>query len=165
MAKARKKPQGASLERHEVGQIVAVERTLRIVEMRKLGHSFVEIAREMGDMTAKECYQAYSRALADLRRVTRESLAELRDLELMRLEAVAKSLLPLCGVDGGAPIFDAVDRLVKIMDRKAKMLGLDAPQVKKIEGGLTMGHYPMDKPPETDDDARRLLQDALGANC
>lgn len=145
--------------------ILLWERRLMAVELRKQGLSYPQIARDMG-VTAREAYQLVSSALRDLRNQCRESVAELRDIETARLDAMLHRLLPLAGAtaDSEVPIFDAIDRVLKIMERKAKLHGLDAPQKKVVEGNLTMGHYSMEKPPESDEESRRFLQDALGPN-
>src|SRR5262249_27674484 len=56
-----------------------------------------------------------------------EPADELRKLELERLDTLSRALWPTATTD--PPNLKAIDRLLKIMDRRAKLLGLDVTRV------------------------------------
>lgn len=152
----------------EESQIVALERRMQAVELRTRGKSYVEIARELG-VPAKVAYSIVSGALADLRKACREKTHELRELEVDRLDIIFRRLSDAVfpSVEDGEPVpIDAklIETILKVMERRAKLLGLDAPtKIAGHDGGpLTMGHYVLDGPPKTDEEARRFLQGSLG---
>jgi hypothetical protein len=67
------------------------------------------------------------RVLEDLAQSTTDKAIELRKIETRRIEAMLKNMLPKA-IKGKQEInMKAVDRVVKLMDRMAKLWGLDAP--------------------------------------
>ena len=103
-------------------RVIAAERRARALEMRKAGASFEEIGAEVGTSTAA-AHKAVQRALADLNRLAEGDAAELRGLELARLDALLAAVWP-AATNGELP---SVDRALKIGERRSKLLGLDAP--------------------------------------
>lgn len=66
-----------------------------------------------------------------LRRDQREAVAELRELEATRLDALQYGVWD-AAVDG---VHQVINDVLRIMDRRAKLYGLDAPtQVGGVEG-------------------------------
>jgi len=102
-------------------RIAAVERQGRALELRKAGIGYATIARQLGYAGPSGAYKAIMTAL---HAVTREPARELVDLEVARLDDL------LLGLWGNARKGNvaAVDRVLKIMQRRADLLGLDAPQ-------------------------------------
>ena len=96
---------------------------LSVLQLRKRGHTFVEIAAACGCSVAG-AHKACSRALARLAQQRDDETQELRRLQLLRLEHALVKLAPLLE-EGQLP---AVDRLVRILEHQAKLLGLDAPE-------------------------------------
>lgn len=127
----------------------------RIVELRDQGLTFREIAAEVG-VSFQRCWQIYQKALRD-RPVIAEHVAkraeraaeQLRRIDMER-EAVVEVLanrhvMVSNGVivkEDGTPILDdgpilaAVDRLVKLDDQEAKLLGLYAKTEVEHSGGV-----------------------------
>lgn len=127
--------------------IDTAERDAKAARLKVEGLSYQQIADRLGFTDRSTAAKAAKRALAE---VVQEPAEELRKLELERLddmyrrsyavlerehltvsqgrvvclenEAGEKVPLP----DDG-PVLAAVDRLLKIQDRRAKLLGLDAP--------------------------------------
>lgn len=102
--------------------LVALQRQQQAVELRRAGRSYREIARQVGIGVAS-AHRLVAGAIAEVRATVAEDVAELRALELSRLDGMLGGLWPQarCGNLG------AVDRVLKIMERRAKLLGLDAP--------------------------------------
>jgi hypothetical protein len=131
--------------------IEQIERDARAVELRRRHLNYRQIAREL-DLSASTAYEAVQRGLADTiaetnDEVRRQELERLDDLARVSLRVLAKTHVvvsqgrvakhPDTGevlVDDG-PILAAIDRLLKIQDRRAKLLGLDAPAKVEV---LTM---------------------------
>ena len=102
--------------------LVALQRQQQAVELRRSGRSYREIARQVGIGVAS-AHRLVAGAMADVRSAVAEDIVELRALELSRLDGLTVALWPKAR-RGELP---AVDRVLKIMERRAKLLGLDAP--------------------------------------
>ena len=100
----------------------AAARRLEVLELRKMGLTIVKIAAQVGVSDA-QVVRDLKAALAHLSEKELESAAEMRVLETRRLDAMLESLMPIA-LAGGAP---AIDRVLTIMQRRAKLWGLDAP--------------------------------------
>lgn len=104
-------------------QIRAEARTResKALDLRLLGYSHDRIARELGYAHRSAAKKAIDRALAG---IPREAAKQLRDIELERLDLAQRSLAD--GIVRGN--LGAIDRLLRIMDHRAKLLGLYEPQ-------------------------------------
>ncbi len=128
---------------------VAVRRS-RAIAMRLEGRSYDQIAQELG-------YSSRATACKDVTRATEIAILEqragvevLREQELMRLDQLwqevwrvlktehyvlsqgriverAQSDGTVAGLLDDGPVLQAIDRLLKIQERRSKYLGLDAP--------------------------------------
>lgn len=100
----------------------ATERRLQALELRKAGATYRAIGARLGVSEA----QSYKDVQTELQRIAAESAdvaADVRTLELERLDALLLALWAQAkqGNQG------AVDRVLRVMERRAKLLGLDAP--------------------------------------
>jgi hypothetical protein len=103
------------------------ERHLQALELRKAGASYRTIAEQLGYRGVSGAFKAVTSAL---KATLKEPAEELRTLELERLDAM---LLPLWRrVQNGDE--KAVDRVLRIAERRAKLLGLDAPTRRELSG-------------------------------
>lgn len=110
------------------------ERDIQIFNMKRAGVSSAEIARRFG-ITTKAVGTAVARQLQRLNREALSAYPELLRLELERLDALQQSLWPLTqhrritAPDGTEipvePDARAVQTVLGIMDRRAKLLGMD----------------------------------------
>lgn len=98
-----------------------LERELKVLNLRLAGATWAEIAQAMGYAGPSSAYYTYQKAAE---RMIRPKLEEYRDLELDRLDRLQRGLWKKAA--GGDP--RAVDSVLRIIDRRAKLLGLDAPQ-------------------------------------
>lgn len=98
----------------------ATDRQRRALELRIAGKTLEQIAVELGYAGPQGADQAIRRAL---RKTLQEPADTLRVLELIRLDKLMAGLWPFA-VLGKT---EAIDRVLKIMDRRAKLMGLDAP--------------------------------------
>jgi hypothetical protein len=108
-------------------QIASHDRKLQALELRKAGATFQAIADKLGYRGPSGAHKA---VVSALRATLREPAEELRELELMRLDAM------LLGLWRRAQAGEekAVDRVLRIAERRARLLGLDAPARSELSG-------------------------------
>lgn len=110
-------------------QIAVEDWRLVALDLRREGKNYRQIAQEMGakggPSSHSRAHELVIEALADLREKCREAAADIRDLEIQRCDAMIEALWPKINRPR------VVDSILRIMDRKARFLGLDAP--KRIE--------------------------------
>ena len=125
-------------------RVQAHERQKQALQLRTAGVAYEEIAARLGYRGRSGAYAAVMRAL---RATLQEPADELRTLELERLDRL------LLGVWGQAAKGNqgAVDRALRIMERRAKLLGLDAPSKTELSG-------PQGGPIEVNDAREQLLR-------
>lgn len=112
--------------------ISVAERQARAVELRKSGHTFQQIADQLGYAGHQGAYKA---VMSALKKTLQEPADELRTLELERLDAMLNSLWPqIMARNAYTP--RAVEVALKVMDRRAALIGLDAP--KQVEDHRTI---------------------------
>lgn len=92
----------------------------KVVELRQLGLTFDIIAERVGYASASGAFHAYKRYMERYNSLPAEKLRELQGTQLDRL---------LAGVWTKALRGDpsAIDRVLKIFERQARLFGLDAP--------------------------------------
>ena len=99
-------------------------RDARVYELRIQGNTFEQIASEVGYSGPSGAWQAHQRIKSEW---IFESIDEARQLELMRLDELQVAVWDRA-IKGELP---AAHCVLKIMDRRAKLLGLDKPE--KVE--------------------------------
>lgn len=135
----------------------------RAMKLRLLGWSFQRIADELG-LAKSTVYGYVSEQLEELRKERAELGDKVRDMELAKLDDWDNRLYaliegdpvpcecPKCGVEvtcpecdepitvgqrvDGKELRETIDRLAKLAERRAKLLGIDAPE--KIEVDLSV---------------------------
>ena len=98
----------------------------QVLKLRLAGATFFAIAKQIGFATPSGAQQAYRRAL---RRSIAPQVDELRKIEGGRLDALQLGLWQKA-MNGDVR---AAETVVRIMERRAKLFGLDAPIHKIIE--------------------------------
>jgi DNA-binding CsgD family transcriptional regulator len=110
------------------------ERDARIFALKKAGVSSREIAKRF-DMTTSAVSKAIQRQLEKLNQESRLNYVEVLRMELERLDALQASIWPMtqnrkqANPDGSEvtiePDLKAVQQVLSVMDRRAKLLGMD----------------------------------------
>lgn len=133
-------------------QAATAERRTKAIRLRLEGEDWQDIADKLGYSSRGAACTDVNRALATRVAEMGSTLEVYREAELMRLDQLtvevwrvlrARHYLISQGEtvedpETGRPLLDdgpslqAVDRLLKIQDRRAKLLGLDAPQRMEV---------------------------------
>ncbi len=97
-------------------------RTAKALDLRIAGANYRQIAREL-DIANATAYGDVQEELGRLDTRNGQKAERLRDLEARRLDLLTLSLAP--GIKLGDP--RAISAAVRIMERRARLFGLDAP--------------------------------------
>lgn len=133
---------------------VALRRT-QAIEMRARGESWDSIASALGYADRGTACKDVSRALAERLKDQGQAADELREIELEKLDRMERAVVAVLErehvvVQGGkvvvdpdsgrlrddGPVLDAVRTLLRIGERRARLLGLDSPV--KVDGTTTV---------------------------
>jgi hypothetical protein len=103
-----------------------LDRELAVVELRREGKTWQQIADAVSYATAMGAWKAYQRAC---QRTLQEPTDEARRIELDRLDALQRTYWEPA-VEGN---LRAADFVLRVIDRRARILGIDAPQKIQAE--------------------------------
>jgi len=108
-------------------RIVETQKDSMVLKLRLAGMTLAEIGAALDPPVTKQAVsQRLLRLLGEQRAENDEQVAYLKDIQGARIEQLIKGLWTR-GIKGELPV---VDRLERLMNRQASLLGLDAP--KKI---------------------------------
>lgn len=105
-----------------------VDKEIRVLELRRVGLTWSRIAEEVGYADHTGAYAAYKRAI---KRTMQQPADELRGQEIDRLDRLQVAIWP-SAMKGDTR---AILTIIRLMERRAKLLGLDKPI--KIEQEIT----------------------------
>lgn len=105
-----------------------VDKEIRVLELRRVGLTWQRIAEEVGYADHTGAYAAYKRAI---KRTMQQPADELREQEIDRLDRLQVAVWP-SAMKGDTR---AIMTILRLMERRAKLLGLDKPI--KIEQEIT----------------------------
>lgn len=128
----------------------SAEMANRALDLRSEGKTYRQVAAELG----KDVHWTHDAVNWAIRETFREAAEYVRDLELMRLDQMYSAVMAVLKArhftvsqgkiiymgdeplkDDG-PVLQAVDRLLKIQERRARYLGLDAEKKVSVSGGV-----------------------------
>ena len=107
-------------------QIVAAKKRAEALEYRLQGYTFEQIAQAIG-CTQPRAWQLVDEALTAIKM---EGLETARTLELMRLDAIQARHFG----NAVAGDMNASGMVLKVMERRSRLMGLDAPEKKEVTG-------------------------------
>jgi hypothetical protein len=110
-------------------QVDSHEKTLQALELRKTGMTYSDIARVLGYADGTGAFQAVRRAL---QATMKEPAEELRTMEEARIDAALAAIWN--AVLNGS--YGAIDRFIRLSERRSRLRGLDAPVQVGLQGGL-----------------------------
>ena len=123
-----------------VRRIRTTEKTLKALELRKRGLNSPQIGKKLGCPRSPACRYVLSE-LENLAERCREEAVHVRDLELQRLDELY--LIAYRAIIRGNDLA-GIDRCLRIMERRAKLLGLDAAEKVEHSGDLTITLHAVD---------------------
>lgn len=94
----------------------------KALELRRMGFGYTEIGEKIG-LSKSQAHRLVTAAMAETRAEIENEAADLKAEELSRLDGMLAAVWP----DARRGVLGAVDRVLKISERRAKLLGLDAP--------------------------------------
>jgi predicted DNA-binding protein (UPF0251 family) len=110
-------------------KVRSAQRRAEVMRLREEGHKFPEIGRRLG-ISHVAAWKHCQRGLEEAAKQLTESAETIRAIELNRLDRALVKVFRK--VDQGD--LAAVDRLIKIQERRAKLLGLDAAEKYEHSG-------------------------------
>lgn len=116
------------------------------LELRKSGATFAQIGQAL-ELSEARAHQLVKDELSRLRAVCAEEAENVRHLELERLDKMQLALSSK--LKDGQP--EAINSALRLMERRAKLLGLDAP--KKVEVAATFKGYKLVSPDDWPDNS------------
>lgn len=128
-------------------KIASLEMDRKCIELRKAGFSYRQIGQQL-DLDPSNAYRRVRRVLQKEIDSMSETTEQYRHLELLRLETIGAKIYQQA-VNGD---LQAIDRYIALSGRRARMLGVDAPQ--KVEGDFNVSWADILKRVESNDDAK-----------
>jgi len=113
-------------------KVSGLQREQQALDLRVMGKSYMQIAQILG-ISKAGAHNATVRAIKKLQTATNEAAEQVRELEVQRLDKMLA--IVMAQVEMGD--LGAVDRALKIMARRASLLGLDAPERLQQSGDIT----------------------------
>ena len=110
-------------------KVAANDKQRQALEMRKAGATYDDIARALGYSQPAVAHKAVKTAL---KFSLRDVAEDVRDIELHRLDQALLAIWP--GVRSGD--LKSIDRFLRIMERRARFLGLDVPTKVEQSGDM-----------------------------
>ena len=119
--------------RSEAQSLEAHERRQTALALRRRAFTYRRIAAEMG-VSEASAYNYVKDAYAELNRVQNESAEALREQELDKLDELEQRLSDLLPDAEADAVTKLTGQLLRIAERRAKLLGLDAPTRTQVTG-------------------------------
>lgn len=102
----------------------------KAIDLRRAGVGFVEIGQKLG-ISKSTAHRMVEAGMESARAQITASSDDLKAQELSRLDGMLLKLYPKAAKGD----VQAIDRVIKIGERRAKLLGLDAPVRTALQGG------------------------------
>jgi len=126
-----KRKQSATRPPHIAEDVQILERRAKALQLRRAGAHYRTIAQQCG-VSVEVAYADVQAELAVLRKVTEQDAEVIRDLELRRLDDYMLALAPKAQRGD----VQAITACLRVQERRAKYLGLDAATKQEIIGDL-----------------------------
>lgn len=108
-----------------------IDKEKRVLELKRSGATWDAIAEVVGYSNASGAFKAYQRAMV---RTLQQPAEELRDAEIDRLDRLQRAFwFEAIGDRDNPPNLRAADFILRVIDRRSKLLGLDAPTKVQAE--------------------------------
>jgi predicted DNA-binding protein (UPF0251 family) len=124
-------------------KLTAAERRVESLRLRKKGFSYFEIGRRLG-VSSRTAHRDVKKHLDEIAQTCTEEAEEVRCIELQRLDELY--VIAWSKIKAGSET--AIDRCLRIQERRAKLLGLDA--AMRVEHSGAVGVTIIDDIPRED---------------
>ena len=118
---------------HARDDLDLANRKRKSLELRRMGHSYNDIVQELRKegwlVTATQVWADVNEELRKAKRETSEEAEQIRQVEMDRLDMALKAIMPRVNLGDD----DAIQSMLRIQLRRAKLIGLDAPQKREID--------------------------------
>lgn len=130
---------------HKANNLVRVERRNRILSLRRMGFTYDQISaacakgdedHEPFEITPRGCQEAVVRYVNSLTKDDTESIEVIRHIENERLERMFKRLEADTHSTNPKVRVGAIRAQIRVMERHARMNGLDAATKVDVSGGI-----------------------------
>lgn len=122
----------ANTKHNDAEKAAIAERQAFALDFRKSGWSYRDIGKKL-TISHEQARRDVESQLKALSKLNEDKADELRALELERLDKMTRSLDRM--VEAGN--VGAISTMLRVMERRAKLLGLDAPEKKDINLDVT----------------------------
>jgi hypothetical protein len=122
----------------KAAQVINREKEIAAINLRRTGMTYSEIAHELGYSDHAGALRAVRRGL---QRALQEPADDLRQIEAARLDRAQEKIW--AKVEEGDP--KAITVLLRIMERRAKLMGLDMPTVIQQDVTVFDGSSDLDR--------------------
>ena len=126
---------GASESKTSKRMLLAIDKRVQALALRKAGVGFERIGQQLGCATST-AYQSVMKAIQD---ILQEPAEEVLKLELERLDSMLLGLWERAR-NGD---YQAVATALKVEERRAKLLGLDAPEKSETSAHIEVSFVPI----------------------
>lgn len=117
-------------------RVQAAERRLEALRLRRDGYTYQQIASALG-VSVSRAHDLVTGAYRQLREELSETADDALQLDLSRLDGLLRAHWPRAvGAGAEPPDPKSAEVVLKMIDRRARLLGLDAPT--KTEGSLRL---------------------------
>ena len=110
-------------------KVRTIDRAAKALDLKRTGASYPAIGKALG-ISKQAAWKLVQKQFAELREQTEESAEDVRDLMLIRLDGMLWALR--AKVRRGDP--RAIDTALRIEERRARLLGTDAPSRSEVSG-------------------------------
>lgn len=111
-------------------RVNAQARAYQAMKLRRDGLTYQQIADKLGYKAANGAYSAVRRVLDKIDGETKEIARDIRMMEFSRLDCAHEAIFPKVQ-DGN---LEAIKTMLKLMERRSKLMGLDAPARSEVSG-------------------------------
>lgn len=110
----------------------------RVIDLRRAGWTFKRIADELGYSNASGPANVFKRIMDEQYQVTRAAADAFRQEEAERLDEQLQLLIS--GQTAAPENLAYVDKILKVLERKARLMGLDAPTRVESTVNMNLSH-------------------------
>lgn len=132
-------------------RVATALRRQQAVDLRVAGATYEKIGTALG-ISKQAAYKLVEGALAETAKKTNEDAVKLRELDLMRVDALIVALWKNRSSPRNA------DSILRAMSRRAELLGLDAPKRAEVKNQVQLDTPPFDIGKMTDEELRQYRE-------